>query len=490
MIVRYALNLSLLLLVTTGLASAANSTAKPGCMESCGEVRIPYPFGIGPNCSLNSWFEVSCNETSTPPTTLLDKINMEVLNFSLRSSDYDPDLEYHRVKAPAVYANCSGREDSHGVNLRASPFFFSEFRNRIVVCTGGAVFALNLSNNCYDGTCCVTVITSAIKTFNATFGNIPDGCNSAYLVEQNWRESNTANRAVGAVLDWAIPEEGFELSKSGKEYRCRQYGLIFDEPHLDRSIRCYCNTGYQGNAYLLNGSQEVRANILKRGPWVFDKDWLVGHLVASCPKQPYSPSAKFQYGDWLRAPLKKKEAFSAISKGRIYFHEEDDSSNSQSEFSTIGDDSFLGTGPVTFPSGFGNVVPLRAPVTAPRSPVHAAPLPGHAKAAPATTEEIAADAGINGADATGLHGLSEVFFVDVSGHVHVSENALLGDEAGVFAASVSHAVAAPVTLAPSFDAIEEWLADDGESEVPGEEAPPIQLPTKRSSDGSDPSRVK
>ncbi|KAK8492290.1 hypothetical protein V6N11_066657 [Hibiscus sabdariffa] len=116
----------------------------------------------------------------------------------------------------------------------------------------------------------------------------------------------------------------------------------------------------------------------------------------------------------------------------------------------------VGTGPVTLPSGFGNAVPLRAaPVTAPRSPAHAAPLPGHAKATHATTEEIAANAGINGADVAGLHGLSKVFAVDVSGHVHVSENALLGDEAGVFAASVSHGVAAPVTFAPSFDAIEE-----------------------------------
>ncbi|KAK8638770.1 hypothetical protein V6N13_137181 [Hibiscus sabdariffa] len=122
----------------------------------------------------------------------------------------------------------------------------------------------------------------------------------------------------------------------------------------------------------------------------------------------------------------------------------------------------VGTGPVTVPSGFGDAVPLCvAPITTTWSPVHAAHLPGHAEAAPATTEEIATDAGINGADVAGLHGLSEVFAVDVSGHVHVSENALLGDE-----------------------------ADDGESEVPGEEAPPIQLPAKRSSDGSDPSRVK
>ncbi|KAK8973424.1 hypothetical protein V6N11_054843 [Hibiscus sabdariffa] len=258
MVSRFALSLSLLLLLIINQASAANSTAKPGCRESCGDARVPYPFGIGPNCALNSWFEVSCNETSTPPTILLERTKMEVLNFSLNSPDYDPRLEFHRVKAPAVYVNCSATEASHGVNLKDSPFFFSEFRNRIVACTGGQVLSPNnISNTCNDGTCCETVMTSAIKTFNATFDGRSDGCNSAYLVEQSWRDSNAANSAVGAVLDWAIPQEAFELSKSGKEYNCTQYGLIFDEPHIDRSIRCYCNKGYRGNAYLLNGCQDV-----------------------------------------------------------------------------------------------------------------------------------------------------------------------------------------------------------------------------------------
>ncbi|KAE8670612.1 putative Wall associated kinase-like 6 [Hibiscus syriacus] len=152
--------------------------------------------------------------------------------------------------------NCSGTE-ANGVNLTGSPFFFSEFRNRIVACTSGAVFGGNLSNTCYDGTCCETVMASVLKTFDARFDGGSDGCNSAYLVEQNWRDSYTADGSVGAVIDWAIPDEAFELSKSGKEYNCKQYGLVFDEPHLDKSIRCYCNHGYQGNAYLLNGCQDV-----------------------------------------------------------------------------------------------------------------------------------------------------------------------------------------------------------------------------------------
>ncbi|KAL4291309.1 hypothetical protein GQ457_14G018550 [Hibiscus cannabinus] len=263
MVSRFALNLSLslslsllLLLITNQEASAA----KPGCKESCGNNRVPYPFGIGLNCSLNSWFEVSCNETSTPPTILLERTKMEVLNFSLNSRDYDSRLEFHRVKAPAVYVNCSATEASQGVNLKDSPFFFSEFRNRIVACTGGQVLSPNnISNTCNDGTCCETVMTSAIKTFNATFDGRSDGCNSAYLVEQSWRDSisNAANSAVGAVLDWAIPQEAFELSQSGNEYNCTQYGLIFDQPHRDTSIRCYCNPGYRGNAYLLNGCQDI-----------------------------------------------------------------------------------------------------------------------------------------------------------------------------------------------------------------------------------------
>ncbi|PPD99599.1 hypothetical protein GOBAR_DD03364 [Gossypium barbadense] len=283
MIVRFALSFSLLLLLFTDLASAANSSAKPGCKGSCGDVRVPYPFGIGPNCSLNAWFEVFCNETSTPPTILLKRTNMEVLNFSLRSADYDPDLEYHRVKSPVVSMNCSGRETSLGVDLTGSPFFFSEYRNRFLAagcnstaflaevdtntscrsaCIGDALFGSNPYNICHD-TCCERELPWALKTFNATFDSQSDGCKLAYVVEKNWA-SNVANRsglqkmeAVGAVLDWAIPKEDFELSEEGREYNCTPYGLELSDPHIDKSIRCHCKSGYQGNAYLPDGCQDI-----------------------------------------------------------------------------------------------------------------------------------------------------------------------------------------------------------------------------------------
>ncbi|KAG4126976.1 hypothetical protein ERO13_D10G189300v2 [Gossypium hirsutum] len=179
--------------------------------------------------------------------------------------------------------NCSGRETSLGVDLTGSPFFFSEYRNRFLAagcnstaflaevdtntscrsaCIGDALFGSNPYNICHD-TCCERELPWALKTFNATFDSQSDGCKLAYVVEKNWA-SNVANRsglqkmeAVGAVLDWAIPKEDFELSEEGREYNCTPYGLELSDPHIDKSIRCHCKSGYQGNAYLPDGCQDI-----------------------------------------------------------------------------------------------------------------------------------------------------------------------------------------------------------------------------------------
>ncbi|KAM0874261.1 hypothetical protein ACQ4PT_037561 [Festuca glaucescens] len=45
--------------------SAETLTVKPGCVDRCGNVSIPYPFGIGKDC-FREGFEISCGSDSVP----------------------------------------------------------------------------------------------------------------------------------------------------------------------------------------------------------------------------------------------------------------------------------------------------------------------------------------------------------------------------------------------------------------------------------------
>jgi hypothetical protein len=104
---------------------------RPGCPAKCGDVDIPFPFGIGDQCAFHSDFTLSCNRTMDGAMKPF-KSNIEVTEISL------PDGKAW-VKAPTISSRCyvpstGSMEYRNGwLRLTNSPFWISEADNAIFV---------------------------------------------------------------------------------------------------------------------------------------------------------------------------------------------------------------------------------------------------------------------------------------------------------------------------------------------------------------------
>ncbi|KAK7829570.1 putative wall-associated receptor kinase-like 11 [Quercus suber] len=65
--------------VFTKAVGLGNSSCS-GAAAVCGNVTIPYPFGIEPGCYIDDWFAIGSNKTSEKP--FLRSLYLEVLDIS------------------------------------------------------------------------------------------------------------------------------------------------------------------------------------------------------------------------------------------------------------------------------------------------------------------------------------------------------------------------------------------------------------------------
>lgn len=80
--------LLLLMLQLSADAQIGGASPAPGCPipDTCGNVIVPYPFGIRDGCSLPG-FNLTCDQTRHPPRLLLgDDGTLEVVEISLVNS--------------------------------------------------------------------------------------------------------------------------------------------------------------------------------------------------------------------------------------------------------------------------------------------------------------------------------------------------------------------------------------------------------------------
>uniref|UniRef100_A0A804KLJ3 EGF-like domain-containing protein n=1 Tax=Musa acuminata subsp. malaccensis TaxID=214687 RepID=A0A804KLJ3_MUSAM len=200
-----------LLLLLTGAAASAESR-RDGCPTACGDVDIPYPFGIGPNC-FRSGFELSCNKTEA------------------------------------------------GVE---KPFFF-DFT--VIGCdTLAYIGSVQKNNNYWSG--CVSMCNDELSLVNGSCSgigccqtSIPKGLtyytvSSSYITTTEFMDMN--NRRAPLVVDWAIGNETCEAAIQNRtSYACISANSACLNSTNGPGYLCKCSSGYQGNPYVHDGCQDI-----------------------------------------------------------------------------------------------------------------------------------------------------------------------------------------------------------------------------------------
>ncbi|KAK1293850.1 Wall-associated receptor kinase 2 [Acorus calamus] len=272
------------------------SQALPGCQDSCGALMsVPYPFGIGENCSREG-FTLDCRQTDQGPALYLSKGNMiEVTYISLPKAQII-------ISSSDVGQDCYDRSGSRvthyqpSLSLKDSPYIFSDTENTFTVlgCDTYATISDTSINTSFQTGCSSICNAQSVKTqiMNASSCNgigccrlsIPDGlqsfkitlssfknhtlvsefnnCSYAFLASNNWftffgLSSDIGggfvmgNASVPIVLDWRINVNWTcKEAKTTSDYACKSQNSYCKDYLKGAGYSCMCKTGYQGNPYL------------------------------------------------------------------------------------------------------------------------------------------------------------------------------------------------------------------------------------------------
>ncbi|KAF8007304.1 hypothetical protein BT93_K1336 [Corymbia citriodora subsp. variegata] len=292
----------LLLLVSLTIQASGDAPrlARPQCNETCGNVTIPFPFGVGAGCFLDDWYKIDCQQSNTVP--VLNKTGLRVLNISLPSVwGYMNGMI--SVRLPLIYSNANCRGDGDGlgepVSFEGGPFVFSQPSNvftsvgcntlatisttesAVVGCRSKCAETNTNVSHYYSACsgwdeCCQSTLPFNLQVFSVDFkeeGGHP-GCKHAFLADRSWfLKSNSTglydlrmDSTVPVVLEWGIADDTYYSRELMQQNYSAIYSLSNNEPFNCNSrfsgiempfMQCYCGSGYHGNPYLIQGCEDI-----------------------------------------------------------------------------------------------------------------------------------------------------------------------------------------------------------------------------------------
>ncbi|XP_078428909.1 putative wall-associated receptor kinase-like 16 [Wolffia australiana] len=278
----------LLFLQFFAAATTATATTLAGCPDRCGNITVPYPFGIAPDCFL-AGFRLTCDESSGQSKLFLG--SKTTLVTEIREADLI-------VEAP-IAKNCYkplglGQDLLLTViDVTGTPYTLSYAKNKFTVLgcdsvglnsQGSDGFGFNsgcmslckdtsvITNGTCEGVgCCQVAIprgiqrlvttVSPLRNHTTTFEFSP--CSFAFLADQERFKFELSDlydfarkSSIPVVLDWGVGKRSCEAAAGSPDYTCGSNSVCVNATS-GHGYSCRCANGYQGNPYLADGCQDI-----------------------------------------------------------------------------------------------------------------------------------------------------------------------------------------------------------------------------------------
>lgn len=268
------------------MALALATFAEDNCDRTCGNMDVPFPFGLHESCAWNSGLVLHCNSTLGKLFVSEDE-SVPLFNISMENGTMTIGL----YKAFDCY-------DKDGVRLYDSnpnpwvklgpQYTLSDTRNKFTVfgCDTLALIsdaAFTFGSGCFSYCfeevnftaesacsglgCCQTSIPKSLRSLNISMASMANytsqnftSCGLAFVVDQEsfnvsrYKLPVLADRQKevysNAVLDWVVQRNSTckEAQANPSSYPCGANSNCSDFEN-GQGYRCFCKPGYMGNPY-------------------------------------------------------------------------------------------------------------------------------------------------------------------------------------------------------------------------------------------------